>query len=132
MEYLSVKTQAHSQALDFTRQLQEMVSQAGVEEGWCEVFVLHTTAAVCVNEAADPSVMSDVLEALERQVPWRAGYRHSEGNSAAHIKSIMLGPGVRLPVMKGRLALGTWQGVFFMEFDGPRQRRVLVDIQASR
>jgi secondary thiamine-phosphate synthase enzyme len=129
MQYIQVKTNAHSQAKDITGQVSALVAESGVAEGWCEVFVPHTTAAVCVNEAADPSVMRDVLESLDRQVPWQAGYKHMEGNSAAHIKSILTGPSVRLPVKGARLALGTWQGIFFMEYDGPRTRKVLVDIR---
>ena len=129
MQYIQVRTSAHSQAENITSQVAEVVAGSGVLEGWCEVFVPHTTAAVCVNEAADPSVMDDVLESLDRQTPWQAGYKHMEGNSAAHIKSILTGPGVRLPVSGGRMALGTWQGIFFMEYDGPRTRKVLVDVR---
>jgi secondary thiamine-phosphate synthase enzyme len=129
MQYIQVNTGAHSQAKNITAEVGAIVAESGVDEGWCEVFVPHTTAAVCVNEAADPSVMSDVLESLDRQIPWQAGYRHMEGNSASHIKSILTGPSVRLPVIDGRLALGTWQGIFFMEYDGPRNRKVLVDVR---
>ena len=90
------------------------------------VFVPHTTAGVTINENADPDVMADVGNALERMVPWRAGYRHSEGNSAAHVKAGLVGSSVLVPVDGGRLALGTWQAVYFCEFDGPRTRRVWV------
>ena len=128
MQSLSVKTSAHSQGVDITRQVQEVVAASGVQQGWCEVFVPHTTAAVAVNEAADPSVISDIINTLDKLVPWQGDYRHLEGNSAAHVKSVLLGATVRLPVDKGRLALGTWQGVFFMEFDGPRSRKVWVDV----
>ena len=131
MIYLEVDSKSHSQAIDITGEIKRQVRIAKVKEGWCELFVLHTTAAICVNEAADPSVMRDVLESLDKQVPWRAGYQHAEGNSAAHIKSILVGPSVRLPIHNTRLFLGTWQGVFFMEFDGPRQRRVMLDITES-
>ena len=127
MQTIEVQTGSHAQALNITREVARVVEASGVAEGWCEVFVPHTTAAVAINEAADPDVMDDVLSALERLVPWQGPYRHSEGNSAAHLKSILTGATVRLPVKGGRLALGTWQGVFFMEFDGPRRRRVLVD-----
>lgn len=129
MQAIEVKTTAHAQAVDITRQVAKVVEGSGVAEGWCEVFVPHTTAAVTVNEAADPDVMADVLAALERLVPWHGPYRHGEGNSAAHVKSILTGATVRLPVKGGRLALGTWQGIFFMEFDGPRQRRAVVDVR---
>jgi secondary thiamine-phosphate synthase enzyme len=129
MQTLEVQSKSHSQAVNITRQVAQAVAGADVAEGWCEVFVPHTTAAVTVNEAADPDVMDDVLATLERMVPWAGPYRHSEGNSAAHVKSILTGATVRLPVREGRLALGTWQGVFFLEFDGPRRRRVLVDVR---
>ena len=132
METVAVNTSAHSQAVNITAEIKRVVAKSGVREGWCEAFVLHTTAGIAVNEAADPAVMEDVLATLEGLVPWRAGYKHLEGNSAAHVKSMLVGPGLRLPVMDGRLALGTWQGVFFMEFDGPRSRKVRVDVQAGR
>jgi len=131
METLSVKTGAHSQAKDITREVQEVVAGSGVQEGWCEVFVPHTTAAVAINEAADPAVMQDILTTLDKLVPWRDNYRHAEGNSAAHVKSVLLGSTVRLPVKEGVLSLGTWQGVFFMEFDGPRNRKALVDVRGE-
>ncbi len=129
MQIIEINTSAHAQAVDITRQVAQVVEGSGVDEGWCEVFVPHTTAAVTVNEAADPDVMADVMAALERLAPWKGPYRHSEGNSAAHLKSILTGATARLPVRDGRLALGAWQGIFFMEFDGPRQRRVLVDVR---
>lgn len=129
MQPIEVRTTAHAQAVDITRQVAKVVEAAGVDQGWCEIFVPHTTAAVTVNEAADPDVMADVLSALDRLVPWHGPYRHGEGNSAAHVKSILTGATVRLPVKGGRLALGTWQGIFFMEYDGPRHRRALVDVR---
>lgn len=125
---LKVGTSAHAQAVDITRKVQDFVAQSGVHEGWCTVYVPHTTAGVAVNEAADPSVMSDILNTLDKLVPWHGDYRHAEGNSAAHLKSVMVGSSVRLPVSGGSLDLGTWQGVFFMEFDGPRNRKALVDV----
>lgn len=129
MQSLSVKTSAHSQAMDITGQVAEVVAASGVDSGWCEVFVPHTTAAVAVNEAADPAVMADVLSTLDKLVPWRANYRHAEGNAAAHVKSVLTGSTVRLPVSGGRLSLGTWQGIFFLEFDGPRSRKAWVDVR---
>jgi secondary thiamine-phosphate synthase enzyme len=126
---IGVNTSAHSQGVDITRQVAGVVQDSGVDEGWCEVFVPHTTAAVAVNEAADPDVISDIINTLDKLVPWQGGYRHAEGNSAAHVKSVLLGSTVRLPVSGGRLALGTWQGIFFMEFDGPRSRKVWVDVR---
>ena len=129
MRMLEVKTSAHSQGVDITRQVNQAVADAGVQEGWCEVFVPHTTAAVAVNEAADPAVISDIINTLDKLAPWRGDYRHLEGNAAAHVKSVLVGSTVRLPVEGGRLALGTWQGIFFMEFDGPRTRKVRVDVR---
>lgn len=129
MQSINVKTQAHSQGVDITGQVQKAVAASGVDQGWCEVFVPHTTAAVMVNEAADLSVLGDILNTLDKLVPWDNGYQHLEGNSAAHLKSVLLGATVRLPVQGGRLALGTWQGVFFMEFDGPRSRKAWVDVR---
>lgn len=129
---IEVKTSAHSQAVNITSHLHQAVADSGVDDGWCVVYVFHTTAGVAVNEAADPAVMEDVLATLDRLVPWNGPYRHAEGNSAAHVKSILTGSTLHLPVSGGRLDLGTWQGVFFMEFDGPRTRRALVDVIASR
>jgi secondary thiamine-phosphate synthase enzyme len=129
MRILEVKTSAHSQGVDITRQVNQAVAGSGVQEGWCEVFVPHTTAAVAVNEAADPAVISDIINTLDKLAPWRGDYRHQEGNAAAHVKSVLVGSTVRLPVEGGRLALGTWQGIFFMEFDGPRTRKVRVDVR---
>ena len=131
MQTIEVQTSEHSQAADITRRVAEVVAASGVQEGWCEVFVPHTTAAVAINEAADPAVMRDVLETLDRLVPWRGPYRHAEGNAAAHVKSVLTGSTVRVPVQGGRLALGTWQGIFFMEYDGPRRRRVVVDVHSG-
>jgi secondary thiamine-phosphate synthase enzyme len=131
MQTISVKTDTHSQAKNITHQVQEVVAGSGVQEGWCEVFVPHTTAAVSINEAADPAVMQDILTTLDKLAPWKDNYRHAEGNSAAHVKSVLLGSTVRLPVSGGRLNLGTWQGVFFMEFDGPRSRKALVDVRGE-
>ena len=127
MREIAVATSGHSQALDITRLVNEAIAALGVEDGWCRVFVPHTTAGLAVNEAADPDVMVDLLAALERLAPWRADYRHGEGNSAAHVKSVLVGSTLTLPVKGGRLDLGAWQGVFLMEFDGPRRRRVRVD-----
>jgi len=128
MQTISVKTTGHSQAVEITGQVQDAVQESGVRQGWCEVFVPHTTAGVIVNESADPTVMEDLLAALDRMVPWQADYRHLEGNSAAHIKSVLVGSSVRLPVRDARLVLGTWQGVFFMEFDGPRNRKAHIQV----
>lgn len=131
MQEIKVRSTSHSQAVDITSLVQKALTDMNAGSGWCEVFVPHTTAAAAVNEAADPDVMTDMLSALDKLVPWQDNYRHAEGNSAAHVKSVLVGATVRLPVKDGRLALGTWQGIFFMEFDGPRNRRAWVDFIAG-
>ena len=123
---LPVTTQSREQFLDVTRQVAEVVSRSGVQSGVVTLFVPHTTAGVTINENADPDVAADLLAALDRAVPWSAGYRHGEGNSAAHVKASLMGASARVPVEQGRLRLGTWQGVFFCEFDGPRTRQCWV------
>jgi secondary thiamine-phosphate synthase enzyme len=131
---IEVESRSRAELLDITSLVQDCVKRGGVTEGMCVVFVPHTTAAVTCNENWDTSVQSDILEALERLVPWRLagttgpGYAHDEGNSAAHIKASLLGASQTLLVTGGRLALGTWQGLYLAEFDGPRRRRILVRI----
>jgi len=123
-----VSTSSKAQALDITDRVESAVHAAGAEEGVCIVHVPHTTAGIMVNEGADPAVVQDILAKLEELVPWRGAYRHSEGNSAAHIKSSLLGHSATLAIKGGRLKLGTWQAIFFCEFDGPRTRRVEVSV----
>ncbi|MBN1484659.1 MAG: YjbQ family protein [Chloroflexia bacterium] len=127
-ETLSVQTQQRSQMLDITAQVQQVVSGLGVQEGRVVLHCPHTTAGLTINEGADPAVRADILAALEKLVPWQAGYRHQEGNAAAHIKSSLMGHSLTVLLDQGRLVLGTWQAIFFCEFDGPRGRRVLVDV----
>lgn len=103
----------------------------GATDGLCLIFVPHTTAAVTINESADPDVATDILAALDRLVPWQAGYRHLEGNAAAHVKSTLVGASQWVAVDGGRPVLGTWQGIFFCEFDGPRSRQVQVRFVAN-
>ena len=123
----NVQTPDKDAMIDITPRVQEAVRQAGLAEGLVTVYVPHTTAGVTINENADPDVVHDVLGALDRAVPWRQGfYRHGEGNSAAHVKSSLVGCSTAIPVSGGRMVLGTWQAVFFCEFDGPRSRRVVV------
>ena len=117
---------------DITSQVAGAVNASGVDEGVCTVYVKHTTAGIFINENADPSVRADIAEAFEKLVPWHAGYSHTEGNSAAHIKSVMCGHSVAVPVSGGRPVLGTWQGIFFAEFDGPRRREVVVLVVPAR
>ncbi len=123
---LDVKTSARTEMLNLTSSISDAVEDSGIDDGICFVYVPHTTAAVIVNEGWDPAVMDDISDYLDDKVPWRAGYKHSEGNSAAHIKASLLGSGAMLPVSGGKLALGRWQAVFFCEFDGPRSRKVQV------
>jgi secondary thiamine-phosphate synthase enzyme len=125
---LSLSTRQRSEMIEITAEVERLVAESGLDEGRVTVYCPHTTAGVTINEDADPTVRADILETLERLVPWRGGYRHTEGNAAAHIKASLVGHSVTVPIMGGRLALGTWQGIFFCEFDGPRSRRVLVHI----
>lgn len=127
MKKLSVMTRTKAQFVDLTREIQAAVKEIGLDDGFITVYVPHTTAGVTINEHADPDVVKDMLLTLDQLVPWdNPGYRHNEGNSAAHVKASMMGSSVRIIVEGGRLCLGTWQGIFFCEFDGPRQREVWV------
>jgi secondary thiamine-phosphate synthase enzyme len=124
MHSFSVRTQKHTQFLDITQEMQSWISDSGAQNGMVTIFVPHTTAGITINENADPSVTSDMADALDRAVPWQAQYKHSEGNAAAHVKASMMGSSVQIIVEDGRLLLGTWQAVYFCEFDGPRSRTV--------
>ena len=123
-----VNSRERCEFIDITSSVRQAVRAAGVAEGLCTVFVPHTTAGVTINENADPSVVRDMLMELEKIVPFSDGYAHREGNSAAHIKASLVGPAVQLIVEGGSLALGTWQGIYFCEFDGPRRRSVQVQV----
>ncbi len=112
--------------LDITRQVAALLPELGISDGALHIFSPHTTAGVTINEACDPDVASDMLQHLSKLVPRDENFRHAEGNSDAHIKTSLVGPGVMVPVENGKLALGTWQGIFFCEFDGPRNRTVWV------
>ena len=124
----SVQTKSRAEFLDITAQVEKIVRESKVSSGLAVVFVPHTTAAVTINENADPSVRHDILADLNRLVPFTGPYQHAEGNSAAHIKSSLVGPSETLLIENGRLALGAWQGIYFCEFDGPRTRKVWVKI----
>jgi len=132
MEQIRVRTRSPQCLEDITRQVNDAVRQSGVEEGICHLFVSHTTAGLVINENADPDVGRDLLEKLEALVPRDAPYHHFEGNAHAHIKSSLVGQTAAAPVAAGRLALGRWQAVFFAEFDGPREREVLVTVVAAQ
>jgi secondary thiamine-phosphate synthase enzyme len=124
MQSVTVRTQKHTQFLDITREIQSSLTGLGFRKGTVTVFVPHTTAGITINENADPDVVADMAAALEGAVPWQAKYRHSEGNAAAHVKASMMGSSVQIIVEDGRMLLGTWQAVYFCEFDGPRSRDV--------
>ena len=123
-----VRTSSHTQMVDITDQVQKIVTESGVQSGICVVFVPHTTAAVTINENADPDVQTDFMKEINKIVPWEDGYRHMEGNSAAHLKSSMMGFSETVIIDQGRLLLGTWQGIYFLEYDGARNRKVYVKI----
>jgi len=125
---IEIKTRARNELVDITAQVEKVVKDAGIAEGVCVVVVPHTTAGVIVNENADASVKSDIIAKLSELVPANDGYRHAEGNADAHIKAALVGTSESLLVQGGTLALGTWQGLFFCEFDGPRQRQVWVRV----
>ncbi len=131
MNRFEVGTPRRECFVDVTDRAAGAVKEAGIEEGLCTVFVPHTTAAVTINENADPDVARDVVDFLGKLVPQSTRFRHAEGNSDAHVKASLLGSSVQVPVEGGRLVLGTWQGIYLAEFDGPRRRRVCVVVQGS-
>jgi secondary thiamine-phosphate synthase enzyme len=131
IERIQVASEALQQLKDITAEVNGVLHRAGVSGGICQVFVPHTTAGLVVNENADPAVCSDMLDWLEEIVPQSRSFRHAEGNSPAHIKATLVGQSLTLPIDGGRLALGVWQGVFLAEFDGPRQRTVIVNVVAG-
>lgn len=128
MEKINIKTTKRMDIVDLTSQVVSIVSKSGVQEGICVVFCPHTTAAVAVNENADPTVKQDIINKLAELIPQNAPYRHLEKNSDAHIKNVLVGPSITFIVERGKLELGTWQGVFFVEGDGPRSREVWVKV----
>ena len=128
METMQVKTGSRTQFVDITSRVRDAVAKSKVQEGLVLVYVPHTTAGVTINEAADPSVVEDLRTKLSELVPHHGRYRHAEGNSDAHIKTTLVGSSVHLIISSGSLCLGTWQGVFFCEFDGPRTRNVYVKV----
>lgn len=125
---INVKTRSRTEMVDITAAVQKEIVNSGVEEGVCLIYMPHTTAGLTINEGADPAVCEDILDKLDEMVPPDAGYRHMEGNSDSHIKASIMGSSVSVIVEKGRLVLGTWQKIFFCEFDGPRSRRVYVKV----
>ena len=125
---IDILTRAEVTLEDITHRLSEVVRRSGVEEGACHLFVPHTTAGIIINENDDPAVGRDILARLEALVPSKGNYHHLEGNAPAHIKASLVGSSQTVPIEKGRLVLGRWQGVFLCEFDGPRERSVLVQV----
>jgi len=128
---IPVKTSARTQLVDITPQVSEKIRTSGMQNGLCMIYVPHTTAAVTINENADPDVRTDVETVFDKLVPWEDGYHHLEGNSAAHVKSTIVGASELIAVKGGKVVLGTWQGIFFCEFDGPRTRKVHLHFLAS-
>ncbi|MGB9839543.1 secondary thiamine-phosphate synthase enzyme YjbQ [Thermovenabulum sp.] len=126
MKIISINTTARTQMVDITSEIKKAVSESGVKDGLCFVFTPHTTAGVTINENADEDVKIDIINTLNKLIPQRGDYRHAEGNSDAHLKASLIGSSVMLAIEKGELVLGTWQGIIFCEFDGPRQRKVFV------
>jgi len=128
---LGVRTGSRIELVDITGKVEELVQASGIEESVCHLFVAHTTAGLTINENADPSVQSDILMVLNKVISDREPYRHGEGNSPAHIKASLMGPNLTVLVNHGSLLLGTWQGVYLCEFDGPRTRKVHIKIMAG-
>ena len=126
MNSFTLKTRARTDFLNLDRPVTEAIQAAGLTDGVVMVFIPHTTAGITINENADPDVLADMEQVLDRVVPWNDGYRHSEGNTAAHVKASMMGSSVQVIVKNGQLRLGTWQSLFLCEFDGPRTRQVWV------
>ncbi len=126
MKKFSVKTSSRTEFVDITAEVAAAVTDSGVTDGIVTVFIPHTTAGVQINENADPDVMRDIQVVLDEMVPWSNNYWHAEGNTAAHVKAAMMGASAQIIVENGRMQLGTWQGIYFCEFDGPRQRTVWV------
>jgi len=128
IQTFEVRTSSQTEFIDITRSVQEVLKKTGVEDGICIIFIPHTTAAVTINENADPSVVQDIVMELNKIIPFKDQYRHMEGNSPAHIKASLVGCSQIVFIESGKLVLGTWQGIFFCEFDGPRNRNVHVKV----
>lgn len=129
---IPVKTAAHTQMVDITREIKDMIAKSGVKSGLCTIFVPHTTAGVTINENADPDVVRDFTYAIDKLIPWEDGYHHAEGNSAAHLKASLTGFSQTLMIEDCAPLLGIWQDVYFCEYDGPRSRSVYVKIIAEQ
>ena len=132
MEIVTIETTGRNQMIDITSTVRAYVKRSGIKDGVCFVFVPHTTAAVTINENADPDVVHDILSTLSKLVPYKDNYRHIEGNSDAHVKASLMGNTATVIVSNGDLVLGTWQSLFFCEFDGPRRRKVIIKIAGDK
>ncbi len=128
LKILNVKSRTRTEFIDITEDINRIVRESGLKSGVCYIYVPHTTAGITINEGADPSVKRDILATLNKIVPFEGDYQHIEGNSAAHIKSSLIGVSATILIEDTRLLMGTWQSVFFCEFDGPRQRKVFIKI----
>ena len=128
LKSISLKTHKRIEVIEITEEISKIVRESGVKNGICLVFIPHTTASITINENADRSVMRDILDTLSELIPYSKTYSHLEGNADAHIKSAVIGSSREIIIENGKLLLGTWQGVFFLEFDGPRTRRVFVKV----
>ena len=126
VKYINVRSKSRNEFIDITEMVQEVIKEEGVMKGICFLYVPHTTAGLIINEGADPSVQRDIQNALSRLIPHEMNYFHREGNADAHIKSTLVGTSLNVIIDEGKLLLGTWQSIFFCEFDGPRHRRIAV------
>jgi secondary thiamine-phosphate synthase enzyme len=128
VHYINVRTSSRNELVDITEEVQAVVEETGIKNGVCYLYVPHTTAAITINEGADPSVKDDIINTLQKLIPPGAGYAHMEGNADSHVKSTIVGATQIVFIENGKLLLGTWQAIFFCEFDGPRHRRVAVKV----
>ena len=131
MEKISVRTHGREEILDITETIEKIISKSNISSGYCIIYVPHTTAGVAINENADPAVKRDVLKILDKLIPQHGDYEHFEGNSPAHVKAVLTGTSQIILIENGKLALGTWQGIYLCEFDGPRSRSVLIKLISS-
>ncbi len=129
MKEITIKTSKRNQFVDITEHVKEAVTKSDIKDGFCIVYCPHTTAAITVNEGADPSVAKDILKKLNLLIPENENYSHAEGNSDSHIKASLVGCSQTIPVSNGELSLGTWQSIYFCEFDGPRERKFLIQLK---
>ncbi len=131
LKTININTPQREILMDITREINKILSESNIQNGVCRLFVPHTTAAITINENADPSVKKDIINFLGKIIPQNAGFRHMEGNSDAHIKSTLVGPSLEILINNKRLVLGTWQGIMFSEFDGPRNRKLHIQLQGE-